>query len=74
MQWLWSLRESRIGGWSTLRMLERYAHPSGAEMSRAVRVLTAYTSGTKTGTATKNGNGDPKTTDAASVVKSAVTK
>jgi len=39
-----------IGGWSTLRMLERYAHPSGAEMSRAVRVLTAYTTGTKTGT------------------------
>jgi hypothetical protein len=63
-----------IGGWSTLRMLERYAHPSGAEMSRAVRVLTVYTTGTKTGTATKNGNGDPKNTDAASVVKSEVTK
>jgi len=30
-----------IGGWSTLRMLERYAHPSGAEMTRAVRVLTS---------------------------------
>jgi integrase len=30
-----------IGGWSTLRMLERYVHPSGAEMTRAVRVLTA---------------------------------
>jgi len=41
-----------IGGWSTLRMLERYAHPSGAELSRAVRVLTQYTAtGTKTGTA-----------------------
>jgi integrase len=63
-----------IGGWSTLRMLERYAHPSGAEMSRAVRVLTAYTTGTRTGTATKNGNGDPKTADAASAVKSEVTK
>ena len=63
-----------IGGWSTLRMLERYAHPSGAEMSRAVRVLTAYTTGTKTGTATKNGNGDPKTADAGSAVKSEVTK
>ena len=62
-----------IGGWSTLRMLERYAHPSGAEMSRAVQVLTAYTTGTKTGTATKNGNGDPKTADAASGVKSGVT-
>ena len=63
-----------IGGWSTLRMLERYAHPSGAEMSRAVRVLTAYTAGTKTGTATKNGTGDPKSADAASAVKSGVTK
>ena len=31
-----------IGGWSTLRMLERYTYPSGAEMSRAVRVLTPY--------------------------------
>ena len=63
-----------IGGWSTLRMLERYAHPSGAEMSRAVRVLTAYTTGTNLGTATKNGNGDPKDADAASAVKSGVTK
>ena len=63
-----------IGGWSTLRMLERYAHPTGAEMSRAVRVLTAYTTGTNLGTATKNGNGDPKTADAASAGKSGVTK
>jgi hypothetical protein len=43
-------------------------------MSRAVRVLTAYTTGTKTGTATKNGNGDPKTADAGSAVKSEVAK
>jgi hypothetical protein len=43
-----------IGGWSTLRMLERYAHPSGTEMARAVRVLTQYTAtGTKTGTVPK---------------------
>ena len=63
-----------IGGWSTLRMLERYAHPSGAEMSRAVRVLTAYTTGTKTGTATKNENDDPKTAEAASAVKNEVMK
>jgi len=55
-----------IGGWSTLRMLERYAHPSDAEMTRAVRVLTAYTTGTKTGTATKNGKRDRKKTSAAS--------
>ena len=44
-----------IGGQSKLRMLERYAHPSAAEMSRAFRVLTAYAAnGTKTGTATKS--------------------
>ena len=42
-----------IGGWSTLRMLERYAHPSGAEMSRAARVLTAYTA-----TGRRNGHND----------------
>lgn len=45
-----------------------------AEMSRAVRVLTAYTTGTKTGRATKNRNGDPEGTDAASAVKSEVRK
>jgi hypothetical protein len=44
-----------IGGWSTLRMPERYAHPSGAEMSRVVGVLTSSTTGTKTGTAPKDG-------------------
>ena len=44
-----------IGGWSTLRMLERDAHPTGVQMSRAVRGLTTYTAtGTKTGTAPKN--------------------
>jgi len=55
-----------IGGWSTLRMLERYAHPSGAEMSRAVRVLTAYTTRTKPGTTAKNGKRDRKKSSAAS--------
>jgi hypothetical protein len=62
-----------IGGWSTLRMLERYAHPSGAEMSRAVRVrvLTEYTAtGTKTGTATKNDQSAPKKRSRVSAVKS----
>jgi integrase-like protein len=59
-----------IGGWSTLRMLERYAHPSGAEMSRAVRVLTAYTAtGTKTGTAPKNDQSTSKKRGRVSVVK-----
>ena len=37
-----------IGGWTSLRMLERYAHPTGDEMERAVRVL-AETTGAKTG-------------------------
>ena len=64
-----------IGGWSTLRMLERYAHPSGAEMSRAVRVLTPYTAtGTKTGTETKNGQRASKKRGRVSLVKSGVTK
>jgi len=64
-----------IGGWSTLRMLERYAHPSGAEMSRAVRVLTAYTAtGTKTGTAPENDYNAPKKRGRVSAVKSGVTK
>ncbi len=40
-----------IGGWTSLRMLERYAHPTGEEMQRAVRVLSDQTTGTKTGTA-----------------------
>jgi integrase len=64
-----------IGGWSTLRMLELYAHPSGAEMSRAVRVLTTDTAtGTKTGTAPKNDHNAPKKRGRVSAVKSGVTK
>ena len=60
-----------IAGWSTLRILERCAHPSGAEMSRAVRVLTAYTAtGTKTATATKNDPSAPKKRGRVSAVKS----
>ena len=62
-----------IGGWSTLRMLERYTHPSGAEMSRAVRVLTQYTTtGTKTGTAPKNDHRASKKRGRVSAVKSGV--
>ncbi len=63
-----------IGGWSTLRMLERYAHPSGADMARAVRVLTAYTTGTKTGTAEKADSRSSKSGDAERVGKKEVTK
>ena len=47
-----------IGGWTTLRMLERYAHPSDAEKRRAVNLVAVITEtnpdqkvGTKTGTA-----------------------
>ena len=40
-----------IGGWTSLRMLDRYAHPTRDEMQRAVRVLSDQTTGTKTGTA-----------------------
>ena len=32
-----------IGGWTSLRMLERYTHPTGEEMQRAVRVLSDQT-------------------------------
>jgi integrase len=54
-----------IGGWSSLRMLERYAHVSDAELARAVQVTHAHTDAaiqapTKTPTAAKNattGNG-----------------
>ena len=42
-----------IGGWTSLRMLERYAHPTGEEMQQAVRVLSAPKPGTKTGTAAR---------------------
>ena len=40
-----------IGGWSTLRMVERYAHVDDAELARAVRVTHAHTeAATKTAT------------------------
>ena len=32
-----------IGGWTSLRMLERYAHPTGEEKRQAVRVLSTAT-------------------------------
>jgi integrase len=48
-----------IGGWSTLRMVERYAHVTDAEFARAVRVTAEHTDAakeapTKTPTAVKN--------------------
>ena len=51
-----------IGGWSSLRMVERYAHVDDAELARAVRVTHNHTEaailgGTKRGTAEKNAAG-----------------
>ena len=41
-----------IGGWTSLRMLERYTHPTDAEKLRAVEMASRLTRvGTKTGTA-----------------------
>ena len=41
-----------IGGWTSLRMLERYTHPTDAEKLRAVETASRLTRvGTKTGTA-----------------------
>lgn len=57
-----------IGGWSTLRMVERYAHVDDAELARAVRLTHNHTDAASQGT-TKGttsavasaGNSDPKT-------------
>jgi hypothetical protein len=60
-----------IGGWTSLRMLERYAHPTDIEMQPAVRVLVDLTNeskvdsttGTNTGTAANRviTNDEPET-------------
>ena len=34
-----------IGGWSTLRMVERYAHVTDEELQRAVRITHSHTEG-----------------------------
>lgn len=39
-----------IGGWSTLRMVERYAHVDDAELARAVRLTHAHTEQALAGT------------------------
>ena len=57
-----------IGGWTSLRMLERYAHPTGKEMQRAVLVLRAHTTGTKTGTAVSRVIRPPKAEERQRVV------
>jgi integrase len=44
-----------IGGWSSLRMVERYAHLDDSELARAVRVTRTHTeAATKTATGEKN--------------------
>ena len=46
-----------IGGWTSLRMLERYTHPTDAEKLRAVEMASRLTRvGTKTGTAARSRN------------------
>ena len=51
-----------IGGWSTLRMVERYAHVDDAELARAVRVTRAHTeAATKTATPAKTATGNSET-------------
>jgi integrase len=56
-----------IGGWSTLRMVERYAHVDDAELARAVRLTHSHTeralAGTAVGTTQARamaGESDPK--------------
>jgi hypothetical protein len=55
-----------IGGWSTLRMVERYAHVDDAELARAVRITHNHTEAvTKPVTAVKSNTGkwDPSSSD-----------
>jgi site-specific recombinase XerD len=52
-----------IGGWSSLRMVERYAHVDDAELARAVRMTQQHTEAatqTITATTATAGNSDPK--------------
>jgi hypothetical protein len=58
-----------IGGWTSLRMVERYAHVDDAKLARAVRVThshteAAQTADTKTGTAEKTATGNGNAGDA----------
>jgi len=48
-----------IGGWSTLRMVERYAHVTDEEILRAVRVAYSHAEGaTNAATPTRAAAGD----------------
>ena len=49
-----------IGGWSSLRMVERYAHVTDEEILRAVRVACSHAEGaTNRATPTRSAAGDP---------------
>jgi integrase len=41
----------QIGGWTSLRMLERYCHVTDEELHRAVRLASTHAAGTNAGTA-----------------------
>ena len=60
-----------IGGWTSLRMLERYTHPTDAEKRRAIEIMSRLTRVvTKTGTAATRG----RVIDGPLVVKSLTMK
>lgn len=40
-----------IGGWTSLRMVERYAHVTDEELHRAVKLAGLHAAGTHAGTA-----------------------
>jgi hypothetical protein len=44
-------RRSLIGGWTSLRMVERYCHVTDEELQRAVRLASNNAAGTSAGTA-----------------------
>ena len=39
-----------IGGWTSLRMVERYCHVTDEELHKAVKLASAHTTGTNAGT------------------------
>lgn len=41
-----------IGGWTTLRMVERYCHVTDDELHKAVRLASVHATGTNAGTTT----------------------
>jgi hypothetical protein len=47
-----------IGGWTSLRMVERYCHVTDDELHKAVNLASLHAAGTSAGTA------DPEDTDA----------